>query len=205
MLRYRIVMLGVFVAVIVATVQMFNVVPKGFIPDQDNDSLFVNLRAAQGTSYYDMVELDRSRSPTSSSRTRTSNRSCRASAATAAAAAAVGQQRPAPDPADAASLAAARRPQQIAQQLRPQLLRFPGFRGFVNVPSAIQIGGRQGNQNYSIMLQSLNTDELYQWAPRLEQAIAEQVPEVQDPSTDLEMKSPRINLVMDRDKAAPSA
>ena len=69
------------------------------------------------------------------------------------------------------------------------------------MPSAIQIGGRQGNQNYSIMLQSLNTDELYRWAPRLEQAIAEQVPEVQDPSTDLEMKSPRINLVMDRDKA----
>ena len=53
-LRYRIVMLGVFAAVIVATVLMFNVVPKGFIPDQDNDSLFVNLRAAQGTSYYDM-------------------------------------------------------------------------------------------------------------------------------------------------------
>ena len=70
--------------------------------------------------------------------------------------------------------------QQIAQQLRPQLLRFPGFRGFVNVPASIQIGGRQGNQNYSIMLQSLNTDELYQWAPRLEQAIAAQVPEVQD-------------------------
>ena len=69
------------------------------------------------------------------------------------------------------------------------------------MPSAIQIGGRQGNQNYSIMLQSLNTEELYRWAPRLEQAIAEQVPEVQDPSTDLEMKSPRINLVLDRDKA----
>src|SRR4030088_916888 len=34
-LRYRIVMLAVFVAVILATVHMFNVVPKGFIPDQD--------------------------------------------------------------------------------------------------------------------------------------------------------------------------
>jgi HAE1 family hydrophobic/amphiphilic exporter-1 len=91
---------------------------------------------------------------------------------------------------------------QIAQQLRPQLLRFPGFRGFVNVPASLQIGGRMGNQNYSIMLQSLNTDELYEWAPKLEQAIARQVSEIQDPSTDLEMKSPRINLVMDRDRAA---
>ena len=59
-----------------------------------------------------------------------------------------------------------------------------------------------GNQNYSIMMQSLNTDDLYTWAPALEQAIDREVPEVQDVSTDLEMKSPRINLVIDRDKAA---
>ena len=44
--------------VLVATVQMFGIVPKGFIPDQDNDTLNVNLRAAQGTSFYDMVEVD---------------------------------------------------------------------------------------------------------------------------------------------------
>ena len=88
-LRYRIVMLGVFVAVIVATVLMFNVVPKGFIPDQDNDSLFVNLRAAQGTSYYDMARWTRAMWPSWSSRTPTSSRSCRAPAATTTAAAAV--------------------------------------------------------------------------------------------------------------------
>ena len=35
---------------------MFDIVPTGFIPDQDNDSLFVNLQAAQGTSYYDMAK-----------------------------------------------------------------------------------------------------------------------------------------------------
>ena len=55
-LRHRPVMLGVFVAVLAATVAMFEIVPKGFIPDQDNDSLNVNVQAAQGTSYYDMVQ-----------------------------------------------------------------------------------------------------------------------------------------------------
>src|SRR5205807_6514052 len=58
------------------------------------------------------------------------------------------------------------------------------------------------NQNFSIMMQAMNTDDLYKWAPVLEQAISAEVPEVQDVSTDMEMKSPRINLVMDRDAAA---
>ena len=54
-------MLGVFVAVLVGTVRMFGVVPKGFIPDQDNDSLNINLRAAQGTSFYEMVDYAQTR------------------------------------------------------------------------------------------------------------------------------------------------
>src|SRR4029077_8119675 len=54
-LRHRHVMLIVFVLVLIATARMFVIVPKGFIPDQDNDTLNVNVQAAQGTSYYEMV------------------------------------------------------------------------------------------------------------------------------------------------------
>src|SRR5436305_13352089 len=54
-LQYRMVMLIVFGAVLYATVQMFGIVPKGFIPDTDNDSLNVNMQAPQGTSYYENV------------------------------------------------------------------------------------------------------------------------------------------------------
>src|SRR4051812_9239196 len=39
-LRHRFAMLVVFVLVGVATVKMYNIVPTGFIPDQDNDSMF---------------------------------------------------------------------------------------------------------------------------------------------------------------------
>ena len=53
-LRHRIVMVVVFVGVLAGTVHMYGLVPKGFIPDQDNDFLFVNMRAAQGTSFYEM-------------------------------------------------------------------------------------------------------------------------------------------------------
>src|SRR5437773_2832824 len=54
-LRHRIVMLVMFVAVLWATVQMFGIVSKGFIPEQDMNFLNINLRAAQGTSFYEMV------------------------------------------------------------------------------------------------------------------------------------------------------
>jgi multidrug efflux pump subunit AcrB len=49
-------MLLIFAGVLAATVRMFVIVPKGFIPDQDNDSMNINLRAAQGMSLRDGEE-----------------------------------------------------------------------------------------------------------------------------------------------------
>jgi HAE1 family hydrophobic/amphiphilic exporter-1 len=90
---------------------------------------------------------------------------------------------------------------QVAQQLRPRLLSFPGFRAFVSLPPALQIGGRMGNSAYNLTVQSANTAELYDWASRLEAAITP-LTEVQDVSDDMQMKSPRVNLVINRDEAA---
>src|SRR5262249_39718435 len=92
--------------------------------------------------------------------------------------------------------------QQIAQQLRQDTGRFAAFRTFVSLPPALQIGGRMGNQNWSLMLQSLDTDALYEWGPRVERAIASDVEEGQDVPTDMEMRRPRVNRTIDRDKAA---
>jgi multidrug efflux pump subunit AcrB len=44
----RAAMLAVFAVVLLSTARMYVVIPKGFIPDQDNDSLNVNVQAAQG-------------------------------------------------------------------------------------------------------------------------------------------------------------
>ena len=204
-LRHRLAMMVIFVAVLAATVRMYYIVPTGFIPDEDRDSMFVNLQGAQGTSFFDMAKWTQQvadiviRNPYVDSFM-----------------ASVGGGGPGGNPGGGGGIAnngrmmvqlvpRKTRPvtaQQIAQQLRPQLLRFPGFRGFVGLPPSLQIGGRMGNQNFSIMMQAMNTDDLYQWAPVLQQAIESEVAEVQDVSTDMEMKSPRINLVIDRDKAA---
>ena len=195
-LRHRPAMLVAFAAVLAATVHMYDIIPTGFIPDQDNDSLFVNMRAAQGTSYYDMAKWSQQvgdiiiKNPSVDSFIAMVG----GGAGSANNARLPVQLIPRADRQQSA--------QQIALQIRAQIQRFPGFRAFTGLPPSLQIGGRQGNQNYSLMMQALNTDELYDWAPKLEAAVTAEVPEVQDVSTDLEMKSPRINLVMDRDKAA---
>src|SRR5580765_2520601 len=191
-LAHRRTMLVVFLAVIAATVGMFGVVPKGFIPDTDNDSLNVNIQAAQGTSYYESVNYAQKVID-----------AVRQNPYVDAMMVNVGGMGPG-GMFNVQLTPRAKRPvtaQQIAQQLRGPLGRFPGFRATVNVPAALQIGGFRGNSNYNINVQSLNYDELYTWVPRLEEAIA-QVPEVQDVSDNMDLKSPRVNMTIDRDKAA---
>jgi len=197
-LRHRVVMLGVFAAVAAATVHMFNIIPTGFIPDQDNDSMFVNLQAAQGTSYYDMAKWTQQVADVVIRNKYVDSFNANVGGGPGFGGSNNGRIMVQLVPRAQRDLTA----QQIAQQLRPQLLRYPGFRGFVGLPPSLQIGGRMGNQNFSIMMQSMSTDDLYKWAPVLQQAIESEVSEVQDVSNDMEMKSPRVNLVIDRDKAA---
>jgi len=198
-LRHRIVMLVMFVAVLWATVQMFGIVSKGFIPEQDMNFLNINLRAAQGTSFYEMVTHTE----------RVADAVIKNPYIDAMMVNTGGGGPGGPGGMNSARLNIQLTPRknrpvsasQIAQQFRRQFGSYPGFRAFVNVPAALQIGGFQGNSSYNLMVESLNNDELYKWAPRLEDAIAA-IPEVQDVSDNMELKSPRINLVIDRDKAA---
>jgi HAE1 family hydrophobic/amphiphilic exporter-1 len=194
-LTYRPVMLVVLVGVLYATVKMFGLVPKGFIPDTDNDSLRVQLRAEQGTSYYDMVSFTQQIAEILKQNTNIDS----FMANTGGGAASQNTARFALQliPRARRSLTA----QQIAQQLRGPLGRFPAFRAFVTVPASLRIGAFRGNSSYNLTVQSLNTDQLYEWAPRLERAIAA-LPGLQDVSDDMELRSPRVNLTIDRDKAA---
>jgi HAE1 family hydrophobic/amphiphilic exporter-1 len=198
-LRHRIAMVFVFVGVLAGTVRMYGIVPKGFIPDQDNDMLFVNMSAAQGTSFYDMAagglraaEIIRKNPYVDSFVMNLGGNNYNGGGSS-------NFQMPIQLVPRAQRAVSA---QQIAQQLRPQLLRFPNFRAFVRIPPALQIGFGQGNSSYNVTVQSADTDQLYIWADRLSAAMETQIPEIQDVSNNLEIKSPKVSLVIDRDKAA---
>ncbi len=200
-LRHSLVVLVLFFIVLGGTAQMFRIVPKGFIPDQDDDSINIGLRAAQGTSYEEMYENVR----------RVGNL-VRVNPNLQRAVAFLGNGPGGPGAMNTARVVMRMKPraerpntaQEIIAQTRPLLSRFPGFRTFVTLPPAFQVGGRQGDSSYSVTLRSPDTTQLYDWAGKFQRAIAE-LPEVQDVSSDLEIKSPRVKLMIDRDKAAALA
>ncbi|MCJ7833254.1 MAG: efflux RND transporter permease subunit, partial [Deltaproteobacteria bacterium] len=89
---------------------------------------------------------------------------------------------------------------EVVQSLRVKLAGVPGIRVFLQNPPVINIGGRLAKGMYQFTLQSPNTQELYRSAVLLESRLRP-MPELQDVSSDMQMKNPQINVDIDRDKA----
>ena len=90
---------------------------------------------------------------------------------------------------------------QIIEALRPKLAQVPGFRVFLQNPPLIRIGGQNTRSLYQLTLQNPDTRELYEVAPKFEERLR-QIPGLQDVTSDLQIKSPQINVTFDRDRIA---
>jgi HAE1 family hydrophobic/amphiphilic exporter-1 len=197
-LHHRPVMLGVFVAVLAATGWLYLRVPKGFIPDVDNDQLYVNTEAAQGTSFYEMARYQQlvsdilHREPVVESFQFSVGSSNWGSSGSNQSRMMV-QLIPRRQRRESVS--------QIVDRLRPQFSGFPGLRVMLMIPPSIRVGGRSTRTSYDFTVQGPDTAEVHQQAQKLERLIA-RLPEVIDVNTDLQIKMPRINLEVDRDRAA---
>ncbi|HTY64305.1 MAG TPA: efflux RND transporter permease subunit [Acidobacteriota bacterium] len=190
-LRHRPVMIVIFLGVLGATAYLYVTVPKGFIPDVDNDQLMCTMEAAQGTSYYQMVTY-------AEKLTKILQQDPYIDAIVPS----VGNTNSARyqiqlKPRSQRDLSAT----QIAEKLRPKVSRIPGVRAFLTVPPAIRIGGRMSKSSYDFTIQGPDTDQLYREAQKLELEIGK-IPIIQDVTSDLQIKTPRINVELDRDKAA---
>jgi HAE1 family hydrophobic/amphiphilic exporter-1 len=96
-----------------------------------------------------------------------------------------------------------RRPaaQEVIQQLRPQLAEIPGIKVYPQILPTIRIGGMLTKGLYQFTLQSPDITELYRYAPILE-AKMRALPGLQDVNSDLQIKNPQVNVLINRDKAA---
>ena len=90
---------------------------------------------------------------------------------------------------------------QIIQRLRPKLNGVPGIRIFLQNPPPIRLETVSSKAQYQFVLQSPDSDELYANAEAFEEQL-NNLPQLQDVTSDLQIKNPQLNLTIDRDRAA---
>src|SRR3989442_806123 len=184
--------LGFSVLILAATVVLFVVVPKGFLPSEDNSQIFGTTETVQGTSFDDLVQHQLQ-------------------------VMAVLQQDPNVD-ATMSFLGGGQINQgRVFMQLKPrsrrdmsvdQLIRYfnrklagiPGIQVFLQNPPPIQIGGRRTKSLYQFTLQSPDT-ALYAYSTRLLTEL-QKVPSLINVTSDLQISNPQATVTINRDRAA---
>jgi hydrophobic/amphiphilic exporter-1 (mainly G- bacteria), HAE1 family len=179
-----------------ATAWLYIAIPKGFLPSEDQGNLFAFTEGIQGISFDDMVRHQKEAAELIGSSPYVANYMSTVGGGGVNAALNSGRIFARLKPRSG-------RPHvdQIIQELRPKLMQIPGINVFLQNLPPIRIGGQLTKSQYQFTLQSPNTNELYQYAPQLEQRLRN-LPQLQDVTSDLQVKNPEVTVQIDRDKAA---
>jgi len=89
---------------------------------------------------------------------------------------------------------------QVASELNAKLSQVTGIKTTLSLPQSIRIGGRPTKAQYQFTLQSADIDALYENATKLERVLRG-IPTLADVSTDLQIKNPQVSVRIDRDRA----
>jgi HAE1 family hydrophobic/amphiphilic exporter-1 len=185
--------LGYSAVVLALTVLLFSKVPKGFFPSQDTGRITGTTQAQEGIAFDAMV------------------RHQQAAAAILAAdpnieafMSNVGGSTPNQGnfmirlaPRSKRKLS----PDEVIQELRPKLAQIPGLNVFLQNPPPISFGSFQSRSQYQYTLQGTDADELYAVAQKMTTAMRG-LKGLQDVTSDLLIRNPEVNVVIDRDKAS---
>jgi multidrug efflux pump subunit AcrB len=90
---------------------------------------------------------------------------------------------------------------QVTARLRVRLSEVAGAQLFLVPMQDVRIGGRQSLAQYQFTLQADNTQEIYEWAPKLTAALQRR-PELTDVNSDQQRNGLETDLVIDRPTAA---
>lgn len=192
-MRHRLGTLLFSFLILIATGYLFELVPKGFLPSMDTGQVMVFAQGAQGISFEgmkehmkvlaDIIDADPWIAGTSTSFSGTWPGGLNEGFLFA-------------------ELKNGPRPpvQRIVAQLQPKISGIPGLRAFMMVPPPIQIGALFTKALYQLTLQSINTKDLYRYAPILE-AKMRGLKLLRDVNSDLQVSNPQIDIEIDRDKA----
>ncbi len=193
-LRHRPATLLLSIVLTVATVYLFVIMPKGFMPTVDQGFAFGGSEASEDTSFDKMIGLQQQVNEILHKNPWVNMYGSGVGAGPSA-----GQnqgfmfldlkedkKRP--------------KVNVIIGQLQQEFAKIPGLMVFLQSPPLIELGQNEGRSQYSVALQDADTPELYKWAPVLE-AKLHSIPQLQDIFSDLRLSSPRLEVHIDRNRA----
>jgi HAE1 family hydrophobic/amphiphilic exporter-1 len=195
-LRHRRTTMAALLGTLVLTAYLFAIIPKGFIPTEDNGSIFAFTEAAQDISFDAMVERQRAVAETIRADPSVQQLMSFIGASGSSVVLNNGRVFALLKPRDQRPHA-----EKIIERLRPKLAAIPGIRVYPQILPTIRVGGQLTKAVYQYTLQDTDTQELYHWAPLLYDRLR-QLPGLQDVNTDLQIASPQVTVEIDRNKAA---
>jgi HAE1 family hydrophobic/amphiphilic exporter-1 len=197
-IRHRFATLMVAAGTVVATVLLYGVSPKGFIPNQDTDQLGGVTEMPQDASFESMVRLQLKAAAVIGADPNVDAYFSLVNAQGGPQGAGnSGRLQLRLKPRAQRKLT----PEQIIEEMRPKLNRIPGIRTYLQNPPLIRVGGQQTRTVYQYTLQAQDLDELYHAAGVFEKRMRE-VPGLFDVNSDLQIASPEVKVDIDRDHAS---
>jgi HAE1 family hydrophobic/amphiphilic exporter-1 len=191
-LRHRGATMLVSLAILVATVVLLVVIPKGFFPDEDTGRIAVTTEASQDISFDAMRAHQLAAMKIAQSDPNIVN-----------ALSFIGSGNNGRMFLGLKSLSERKlSAYQIIQELRPKFMQVPGINVYMQSPPLIRVGGMSSKGLYQYSLQDTDVKELFDEAPKLTARLAKQRDYFQDVTSDLQIAAPQVNIEIDRDKAS---
>ncbi len=191
-MRHRFATLVLSGVILIATVYLFYIIPKGFLPSEDTGQMFVMTEGAEGIGFDSLIRHQQMLANI----VRESPYVERFMSAVGTGTGNMGRMMIRLKPRD-------QRPHvdQIIEQLRGPLNKVPGMHAFPQNLPPIRIGGMLTKSQYQFTLKSPDTEELYKGAQQLLDKL-ESLPDLQDVTSDLQLNNPQIRVQIHRDRAS---
>jgi HAE1 family hydrophobic/amphiphilic exporter-1 len=195
-LGHRRAVLALFLAICVLTGVLFARAPKGFLPSEDSGQLFCFVEGPQDASFQAMMDLQRQVAEIIGKDPNVEAAMSFVGATGFSPSLNVGRititLKPFKErkPAD-----------QVVRELRPKLANILGAKVFLQNVPAIRIGGQLTKSPYQYVMRSATIEELYHWAPMIEQKLRS-LPGIVDVTSDLQITRPEVTVEIEREKAS---
>ena len=194
-LRFHPVTMLVAVAMLVGTVYLFRIMPRGFIPSQDSGFTFGVVVGPQDMSFDSMAQHLRMVSATMQADPNVAGVGAfgGGGGATSNQAFVFANLKPRSE--------RALNVDQVIEEMGPKFLKIPGVFTFLQNPPPISVSGQFSTSVYQLTMQSSRLEDIYTWGPQL-MAKMQQLPGFVDvDDQELHAASPQVVVDIDRDRA----